>query len=154
MLELLSIFSSVTELAVIIGIPLVIFARRARSGERNLALRFFVSVLLVWAGVIAHRLLIGLPVAMRRADANGRPDYDGVGGNVACLIGGWMTGILGAIVAMVIPSIVEWIVGRRKAKLLAADESARPRDMLQGEVNPYATGEPAADDEGGKPAGG
>jgi hypothetical protein len=136
--EALSIFSGVTELLVLIGLPLLIFGYRPRTGERRMAARFFVSVLLVWIGLVAHRLFIGLPVAMRRAAANGNTEYDGVGGNVAYLIGGWMMGLIGATVALVIFGIAKSILRFRKTRLLEADESVRPRNLIPGQVNPYA----------------
>jgi hypothetical protein len=138
MLDLLSVFSAVTEWLVLIGLPLLIFARRPRTGERRIPARFFVSVLLVWLGLVAHRLLIGLPVAMRRAEANGNPGYDGIGVNLGYLFGGWILGLIGSTVGLVIFLIVEWFLRRRTARLLAADDSVRPRNLMPGGVNPYA----------------
>lgn len=139
MLDLLLVFSAVTEWLVMIGLPLLVFALRPRAGERRIPVRFFVSVLLVWLGLIAHRLLIGLPVAIRRAEANGNPGYDGIGVNLGYLFGGWIVGLIGSTVALVIFLIAGWILRRRTARLLDADDSVRPRNLMPGEVNPYAT---------------
>jgi hypothetical protein len=141
MLVILSIASAVSELLVMIGLPLLVFARRPRTGQRMMAARFFVSVLLVWVGLVAHRLFIGLPLALRRAEAHGNFGYDGIGGNLTYLIGGWIMGLLGSTVALVILNLARWLLQRRRMAQLAADESVRPRNALQGEMNPYAAGE-------------
>ena len=151
MLEALSILSGVTELLVMIGLPLLIYAIRPRTAERRLAPRFWVSVLVVWIGLVAHRSFIGLPLALRRAHANGNLEYDGVGGNAAYLVAGWLPGLFGATVALGLFWICERILQRRKSRLLDADESVRPRNAMSGTDNPYAadrasdnTGPPAA----------
>lgn len=136
----LQLFSPVTEWLVLLGLPLLIYAIPPRSGTRNFAVRFFAAVAAIWIGMILHRLFIGLPAAIQRAEANGRPDYDGIGGNVAILLGGWIAGIFGATIALGIFHIAKRVRARRtRHKTPAAHGTASAQsDLSNREHNPYA----------------
>jgi hypothetical protein len=79
--------------------------------------RFIVSVLLCWAATLLHRELIGLPIAMARADAGGNISYDGVGGNLVLLFGGWIFGLFSSALVLLVYFVVQH--GKTKRKLAA-----------------------------------
>ena len=101
MIQFWSMFSEITCLLVWLGIPAYLFYRCPKTGEKNLGPRFMLGTIGSWAGLVLHRELIGLPVAIARAEAEGDLLYDGVGGNAALLFGGWILGIISSAVALV-----------------------------------------------------
>lgn len=96
------------------GIPIFIVYRRPKHGERNLRLRFWLAALVTWLVLCLHWLLFGLPVARELALARGNTMYDGVSGNVAILLFGWMYGIIGAVTAMLAFKAGEAIRAKRR----------------------------------------
>lgn len=102
---------------VLIGIPALAFATPAKR-KRNLLIRYSISVICVWIGLILHRELIGRPASFARADANGNDAYDGVGMNVAILCLGWIFGLIcttGALVIYLSISLTSKYLKRQKA---------------------------------------
>jgi hypothetical protein len=136
----LQLFSAVTEWLVLPGLPLLIYAIPPRTGRRNLAARFFAGVAAVWIGWNLHRYYVGPPAAIQRAEANGRPEYDGIGGNIAILLGGWIAGIFGATIALGIFHIAKRVRDRRTRHTTPAAHgtASAPSDLSDREHNPYA----------------
>ena len=101
MLQFWSIASDVSNLMVWFGIPAYVFYRRPKAGARNLGIRFIVGVLGTWFGLLLHREIIGLPISMARARADGNLMYDGVAVNGVLLVLGWVFGLISSTVALV-----------------------------------------------------
>jgi len=120
MLKLWSVFSDITGFLVLFGIPAYVFYRQPKSGERNLAIRFIVSVLGVWFALALHRYFIDWPVALARAQARGDLDYDGVGANAVIFVGGWIFGIITSTVALVVFLALRYIRRRQQHKSRAS----------------------------------
>ena len=116
MLQFWSIGSELTNLLVWFGIPVYVFYRRPKSGDRNLGLRFLVGVLATWFGLLLHREFIGLPVALARAQTRGNLEHDGVGMNAALLVGGWIFGLISSTVALVTFLALRYVRKRQQQK--------------------------------------
>jgi len=81
---------------------------------RALLGRIFLTVLVVWLLLVLHRSA-SLPTLLREAQARGNIHYDGVGGNVAVLLFGWMPAFFGCLPSIVIVGIRNLIHRRREA---------------------------------------
>ena len=114
MLQFWSIFSAITGLWVMFGIPAFVFYRRPKTGNRNLAIRFIVGVLGVWIGVALHRWFIDWPVTMALAQARGELEYDGVGQNVVVIFGGWIFGIVGSTASLILFLALRYVRQRQQ----------------------------------------
>lgn len=90
----MELIENVALLGVLFGIPITLLPWLRRQRRKGLLPRGFVSVLGVWLGLCLHRSYIGLPMSMARAQANGNDIYDGIGGNLAILMGGWLPGLI------------------------------------------------------------
>lgn len=85
-------------------------------------------VLFLWAFLIVHRDLV-VSYKISEARARGNMDYDGVGGNAAILLVGWVVAIMAMIPALLVRGIIELVAALRQKRAEGgshAEEEERP----------------------------
>jgi hypothetical protein len=63
---------------------------RRKPTDRHWTMPVAIAVLVSWLLQIFYRIRVELPVNIQRAESRGDFEYDGVGGNVAVLMTGWL----------------------------------------------------------------
>jgi len=93
--------------------------------------RFLVAIVAVWMLLAIYRFAIHLPISLKIAQLENRLEWDGVGGNVAVLFGGWILGLQSALAWLIgIWLFKKWKNTRRPQQNLGGDvaKSAAPQD--------------------------
>ena len=83
--------------SILIGIPTLL--RRRKGGKRTIGAGILISVPVVWSVLVIYRESIELPVNYELARLNGNETYDGVGGNAALCLMGWLVALIGCLPA-------------------------------------------------------
>lgn len=103
MYQLLYIASEAVNFAIWLSVPgIFLTGVLSRLRQTSKVVRFIASVLVVWGLLVLYRFAVHLHISHKVAESMGRPEWDGVGGNVALLFGGWILGI---------QSSLAWIIG-------------------------------------------
>jgi hypothetical protein len=90
---------------------LFVFSPTLSRFVRSDAARFLMSIIVTWGFLVVFwRPSVELPIALARARAAGDTMYDGVGGNVAVLLFGWLEPLLFGCPFL----IAKMIINRRK----------------------------------------
>ncbi len=88
----------------------------APQKKRPIGLRILGCTILIWYLQMAVRAYLDQPVATALARARGDEMYDGVGGNVAVMVLGWVFGLMATV-----PSVAGWLLHSEE---LAIDTAA------------------------------
>jgi hypothetical protein len=64
-----------------------------------------ISVLVSWLLQIFYRIKVEMPVNLERAESRGDFEYDGVGGNVAVLMAGWLYPLVACLIVIGVSKI-------------------------------------------------
>jgi|GEM_PF-1327902 len=90
-------------LASLVVVPgLLIFAPVKTLALRSLTLRALLAVMLSWFLIVEFRMFFSLPALREMARLRNDHDYDGVGGNAAVLVGGWILPSIITIIMVVV----------------------------------------------------
>ena len=81
---------------------LFIFASIKARALKSLALRAFLAVLVSWFLAIMFRGHFSLPAIRAMARLRNDYDYDGIGGNVVVLTGGWILPLFVTVIAVIV----------------------------------------------------
>ncbi len=94
--------------------PTLLFlrVRKKKPEERKWMLWVPVSVVLTWAYLIAFSVVAEAPALQAFARQRGDFDADGVGGNVAVLVAGWIIPLLGCLLFAPVFTVID----RRKIR--------------------------------------
>jgi hypothetical protein len=65
-----------------------------------------VAVLFSWLIQNFYRIRVELPVNIQRAESRGNFEYDGVGGNVAVLMMGWLYPLVACLVVIAVSKMI------------------------------------------------
>ncbi len=85
------------------------------------------AILVVWAVMLGYRILIQVPQNMEAARLRGVLDYDGIGGNLAILLFGWIGAIIICALALLACNVVNK-VRYRSPRLANPAEEEKPND--------------------------
>ncbi len=78
---------------------------------RKISNGILLSTFIMWPLMVVHRIGIELPYNLARTDD---PGYDGVGGNVAILMMGWLLAILCQVPHIVLRLLVDLIIKSKR----------------------------------------
>ncbi len=81
---------------------LFIFPPFKTRALHSLALRAFLAVLLSWFLTIAFRMHFSLPALRAMARLRNDNDYDGIGGNAAVFVGGWILPLIITVIMVIV----------------------------------------------------
>ena len=88
---------------IVAGIPLCfLFFPSVQRRIPSAWLRFLTAIIFVWLVLQPWRLFVEMPIARANARAAGDLDYDGVGGNAAILLAGWIEPLIFGLVPFII----------------------------------------------------
>jgi hypothetical protein len=79
-----------------------IFTSIKTRALNSLALRAFLAVMVTWFLAITFRGHFSLPALRATARLRNDPDYDGIGGNAAVLLGGWIFPLFVTVIMAVV----------------------------------------------------
>ena len=101
--------------------PILLFlrVRKKKPKERKWLLWVPVSVVLTWAYLIGFSVFAETPALQAFARQRGDFDADGVGGNAAVLVAGWIIPLLGCLLFALIFTVID----RKKTR---ANQNLRP----------------------------
>ena len=112
-----SIIYTISWLTVYVGIPFWFILAPVFSGRfsfipaRKIGTGILLSTLIMWPLMLGHRISIEVPYNMARTDD---PMYDGVGGNAAILMTGWLLALIFQLPHVVLRLIVDLVAKKKR----------------------------------------
>ena len=79
---------------------------RRKSTKKHWAMPVVIAVLISWLLQVFYRIRVELPLNIQRAEAKGDFEYDGVGGNVAILMTGWLYPLIACLIVIGVSKVI------------------------------------------------
>ena len=125
-----TIVYTISSLIIYVGIPFwfilapILSKRYSFIPARKVAKGILLSTLIMWPLMLGHRISIEVPYNMARTDD---PMYDGVGGNAAILMVGWLVALILQMPHVALRLIIDLIAKKNRKGEQGADDQLSAR---------------------------